>query len=148
VRTHYDFRIGTRTVGAFVIEDDGSEIRQRISFETDDGGRYENRYGVRYDGSRVLAYRVGDGDWVDTSALPVDHYPTAAYPLLIRHDVDAYVAIDEETGKLTPRTLERDGDRVIEREAETAVRSFQLRDDTIVAIDWGGATSTLTNRNP
>jgi hypothetical protein len=143
VKTHYDFRQGSRRVGSFVIEDDGAELHQWVTFETDDGERYENRYAVRYDGSRVLAYRVGDGEWIDCSALPVDHYPTAAYPLLIRHDVTAYVAIDEETGKATPRTLVRSGDHVVERQAGTAVRTFELREGTIVRIDWGGATSSL-----
>jgi hypothetical protein len=144
VRWQYDFRVGSRPAGWFVAEDDGAELRQSVSFETDDGERYEQRYAVRYHGSRVLAYRLGDADWVDCSALPDDHYPTAAYPLVIRHGLDRYVAIDEETGGQSPRTLDRAGERVIERQGDAVVRTFELRDDVIVGIDWGGATSTLT----
>jgi hypothetical protein len=143
VKDAYDFRIGSRLAGSFVAEDDGAELRQSVAFDTDDGERYENRYAVRYHGRRVLAYRVGDGEWVDCSAMPEDHYPTAAYPLLIRHGLDRYIAIDEETGQASPRELRRAGARVIERQAGAVVRTFELRDDVIVSIDWGGATSTL-----
>jgi hypothetical protein len=143
MKCHYDFRIGSRLAGSFVAEDDGAELRQWIAFDAGDATRYENRYAIRYRGRRVLAYRVGDGDWVDCSAMPEDHFPTAAYPLLIRHGIDRYVAIDEETGQTTPRTLRRTGDRVIERQTGRVVRTFELRDDVIAGIDWGGATSTL-----
>jgi hypothetical protein len=143
VKSHYDFRIGPRVAGSFVIEDDGAELRQAVSFETDAGERYENRHAVRYDGHRALAYRVAGGEWIDCSTLPADHYPTAAYPLVIRHGLAAYVAIDEETGGATPRTLEWSGDQVVEREAGRTTRTFEVRDGAIVRIDWGGATSTL-----
>lgn len=143
MKSFYDFRIGARTAGSFVIEDDGSELRQAVSFETEAGERYENRHDVRYAGHRALAYRVGDGDWVDCSGLPADHYPTAAYPLLIRHELTEYIAIDEDTGTAAPRTLELYGDLVVEREAGRTTRTFEVRDGTIVRIDWGGASSTL-----
>jgi hypothetical protein len=143
MRWQYDLRIGPRAAGWFVAEDDGAELRQSVSFDTDEGERYEERYAVRYDGSRVLAYRVGDAERVDCATLPDDHYPTAAYPLLIRHGVERYVAIDEQTGQTSPRTLDRAGGQVIERLGEAVVRAFELRDDVIASIDWGGATSTL-----
>lgn len=144
MRWQYDFRIGSRTAGWFAAEDDGAELRQSVSFETDDGHRYEQSYAVRYRGSRVLAYRVGDAEWVDCWSLPDDHYPTAAYPLVIRHGLDRYVAIDEETGQTSERTLDRAGELVIERLGGEVVRTFEVRDEVIVGIDWGGATSTLT----
>jgi hypothetical protein len=143
VKLRYDFRIGDRDVGDFVAEDDGVEIRQWVCFETEDGGRYENRYAVRYTGRRVLAYRIGDGDWVDCSSLPEHHYPTAAYPVLIRAGVREYAAIDEETGAVRRRTLEHAHDRVVERQGDAVVRVFRLDEGRIVRIDWGGATSTL-----
>jgi hypothetical protein len=130
-------------VGSFVIEDDGAELRQAVSFETDAGERYENRHAVRYAGKRVLAYRVGEGDWVDCSSLPADHYPTAAYPLLVRHGLTAYMAVDEDTGEAMPRTLEWLGAQIVERETDRTTRTFEVDDGTIVRIDWGGATSTL-----
>jgi hypothetical protein len=144
VRWQYDFRVGSRRAGWFVAEDDGAELRQSVSFDTDEGERYEQRYALRYRGRRVLAYRVGDAEWVDCSALPDDHYPTAAYPLVIRHGLHRYVAIDEETGRTSERTLDRSDERVIERQGHEVVRTFELRDDEIVGIDWGGATSTRT----
>jgi hypothetical protein len=143
VKLRYDFCIGGRDVGDFVSEDDGAELRQWVRFEPEEGGRFENRYAVRYAEGRPLAYRVGDGDWVDLSELPDDHYPTAAYPLLLRHGVRAYAAIDEGTGEVRSRTLERRGDRVVEREGAETVRAFTLRGGLVVAIDWGGATSAL-----
>jgi hypothetical protein len=143
MKTYYDFRIGSRTAGSFVNEDDGTELRQSVRFETDAGERYENRHAVRYAGKRALAYRVADGDWVDCSGMPDDHYPTAAYPLLVRHGVTSYMAIDEGTGEATPRTLEWSGDQIVEREAGRTTRTFEVRNGAIVRIDWGGATSTL-----
>jgi hypothetical protein len=87
--------------------------------------------------------RAGEGDWVDCSALPDDHYPTAAYPLLVRERVREYAAIDEETGAVRRRTLEHADDRVVERQGDEIVRIFHLDEGRIVTIDWGGATSTL-----
>jgi hypothetical protein len=143
MRLGYDFRIGDRDAGTFVVTDDGAELRQRVSFLTDEGDRYENAYAVRYASDRVLAFSVGNGDWVDCAGLPPDHAPTCAYPLLIRRGVTRYVAIDEESGARTPRDLEHLSDRVVERQNGAQVRAFDLRDGVIVRIDWGGAISTL-----
>lgn len=143
MRLEYDFRIGDRDAGTFVLVDDGAELRQLVSFQADDGSRYENRYAVRYHEGRATAYRVGDGEWVDCASFPPDHFPTSAYPLLVRGGTARYVAIDEDTGALRPRELERLADRVIERQDGTPIRTFHLRDGVIVRIDWGGAVSNL-----
>lgn len=116
-----------------------------MRFQTEDGDRYEKRYAVRYAGSRVLTYTAGDADWVDCSGLPDDHYPTAAYPLLVGEGVREYAAIDEETGEVRRRALEHHDDRVVERQGESLTRIFHLSEGRIVRIDWGGATSTLRN---
>ena len=143
MRLEYDFRIGDRDAGTFVVLDDGAQLQQMVSFQADDGGQYENRYAVRYLEGRVTAYQVGEGDWIDCASLPPDHFPTSAYPLLVRSGVNRYVAIDEETGMLSPRELEHLSDRVIERQQGTPIRTFHLRDGVIVRIDWGGAVSSL-----
>ncbi len=143
MRLEYDFRIADRVVGVYVLEDDGSELRQSVDFEAPDGERFRNEYLVRYRDGRPLAYRLGTTDWVDAPDAPPDQWPTAAYPLLLRAHVTAYVAIDEESGELTPRTLEYLDDRVIEREGDRVVRTFELRGNEVVRIDWGGAVSEL-----
>lgn len=143
VRRRYDFRVGDRLVGTFVLEDDGTQIRQRTSFVTDDGDTYEVRHAVQYRGRRVVAYRLDDGGWIDMSPLPADHLPTSAFPLVLRHGMEAYVAIDEETGSTAPRTLTREGARIVERDGERIVRQFEERFGRITWIDWGEATSTL-----
>jgi antitoxin PrlF len=127
---HYDFRIDGQDVGGYIIEDDGTEIRQWVRFHTEDGDRFENQYLVRYSGDRVLAYKMGDDDWVDCSE-PEKHYPTAAYPLLVRYRIESYMAIDEETGEVRPRSLEYTGDRVIERQGHETVRTFEFRDGIV-----------------
>jgi hypothetical protein len=142
MRRRYDFRIGERLAGSYILEDDGSELRQYTTFETDDGARYENRHEVRYRGNRALAYRTGDGAWVDISSSPADHFPTAAFPLVIRSGLSAYVAIDEESGATSQRTMERAGGRLVEREGERVARQFEEQSGRITWIDWGGATST------
>jgi hypothetical protein len=136
----YDFRIGGRVVGTFTAEDTGSELRQQVSFTTESGVRFENAYEVRYVGQHAVAYRIAGREWADC---PDGHLPTAAYPLLVRHEITAYLAIDESTGRVAQRTLERHGDEVIERSGDAVTRRFTMRGDEVVAIDWGGATSTL-----
>jgi hypothetical protein len=143
VRLEYDFQIAGRPVGVYVLEDDGSELRQLVDFETPDGERYRNEHLVRYQRGRAVAYRVGTSDWVDCSDAPASHWPTAAWPLLLRASVTEYLAIDEETGHVTPRTLEYAEERVVERQGDRVVRTFELRGDDIVRIDWGGAISEL-----
>lgn len=144
VRRRYDFRIGERLAGTFVLEDDGTQLRQYTTFETDDGEQYESRHEVQYRATRVVAYRTGGGDWVDIASLPPDHFPTAAFPLVVRHGLTSYEAIDEETGETSHRVVEREGSLIIERDGERVVtRRFEERFGRITWIDWGGATSTL-----
>jgi hypothetical protein len=104
VRFEYDSQIAGRPVGVYVLEDDGSELRQLVDFETQDGDRYRNEHLVPYQRDRPVTYRVGTSDWVDCSDEPASHWLTAAYPLLLRANVTEYLAIDEETGQVTPRT--------------------------------------------
>ena len=59
MRFEYDFQIAGRPVGIYVLEDDGSELRQLVDFETPGGERYRNEYHVRYRRGRPVAYRVG-----------------------------------------------------------------------------------------
>ena len=54
-----------------------------------------------------------------------------------------HVAIDEETGQVTLRTLEYLEKQVLERQDDRAVRTFELHGDIIVRIDWGSAISQL-----
>jgi hypothetical protein len=143
VRFEYDFQIAGRPVGVYVLGDDGFELRQLVDFETQDGDRYRNEHLVRYQRGRPVAYRVGTSDWVDCSDEPASHWLTAAYPLLLRANVSEYLAIDEGTGQVTPRTLEYVEERVVERQDDRVVRTFELRGDDVTRIDWGGAVSEL-----
>lgn len=141
MRLEYDFRIGGSTVGTFVLTDDPSEIRQVVDFVTEDTGRYRNEHLVRHRGGRPIAYRVGTGAWIDCADAPADHWPTASWPLLLQARVTEYVAIDEESGETSRRTLEYTEGRVEECQAGRVVRAFDLRDGHVVRIDWGGAIS-------
>ncbi len=58
MRYEYDFRIAGRSVGSYVLEDDGFELRQRVDFQVPDGERYRNDHVVRYRQGRPVAYRV------------------------------------------------------------------------------------------
>jgi hypothetical protein len=148
VRFESDFQIAGQPVGVYVLEDDGSELRQLVDFETPEGDRYRDEHLVRYQRGRPVAYRVGTIDWVDCSDAPASHWPTAAYPLLLRANVTEYHAIDEETGHVMPRTLEYAEDRVVERQDGRVVRTFELRGDDVIRIDWGGAISELQPNSP
>ena len=143
VKLEDDFQIAGRPVGTYVLEDDGSELRQFVDFATEDGERYRNEHLVRYRQGRPLAYRVGTADWVDCSDASASNWPTAAWPLLLPANVTEYLAIDEETGRGTPRTVEYAEGRVVERQADRLVRAFDLRGGEVVRIDWGGAISEL-----
>jgi hypothetical protein len=90
-----------------------------------------------------VAYRTATSDWVDCSDAPASHWPTAAWPLLLRASETEYLAIDEESGHVMPRTLEYVEERVFERQDDRVVRTFELRGDDVVRIDWGGAISEL-----
>jgi mannose-6-phosphate isomerase-like protein (cupin superfamily) len=148
VRFEYDFQIARRPAGVYVLEDDGSELRQLVDYETQDGVLGRNEHLVPYQQGRALAYRVGTSGWVDRSNAPSSHWPTAAYPLLVRANVSEYHAIDEGTGQVTRRTLEYADGRVVERQGDRVVRAFELRGDDIVRIDWGGAISVLQPGSP
>ncbi len=142
VQSHdfHDFRFGDRNAGYFEIRDDGSEIFMNAVFEMK-GERYENPFGVRYEHDRVLAFRMGDGDWVDFATYPANHYPTSAYPLLLRRLQDRleYQAVEEGTGDVLGKTLlERVGDTVTETRNGKVVRKYVLRDGKPVEIEWGG----------
>lgn len=143
MRFEYDLQIAGQPVGTYVLEDDGSELRQLVDFVAEDGERYRNEHLVRYREGRPLAFRVGTADWVDCSDAPASHWPTAAWPLLLRANVTEYLAIDEETGRGTPRTVEYAEGRVVERQSDRLVRAWDLRDGEVVRIDWGGAVSEL-----
>lgn len=143
MRRSYDFRLEGRVVGSYELEDAGGELRQQVAFEQPDGERYRDEHVVRYRDGRPIAYRSGDTGWTSLDDAPEDHWPTAAYPLLLRARRTAYIAIDEGTGATTARTHEHLEDRVIEREDDRITRVFELRDGEVVHIDWGGATSTL-----
>lgn len=148
VRFEYDVQIAGRTVGAYLLEDDGSELRQRVDFETEDGEISRSEHLVRRREGRPVAYRAGTAEWVDCSHMPASHWPTAAYPLLLEARVTEYMAIDEETGEVAPRTLEYAEGRVEERQADRLVRAFDLRDGNVARIDWGGAISELQSVHP
>ena len=144
MRFEYDFQIAGRPVGVYVLEDDGFELRQLVDFETPGGERYRNEHLVRYQRGRPVAYRVGTSDWVDCSDAPASHWPTAAYPLLLRANVSESLAIDEGTGQVTPRTLEYVVERVVERQDDRVVRTFELRGDDVIRIDWGARSRSFS----
>lgn len=148
MRFEYDFQIAGRSVGTYVLEDDGSELRQDVEFETGDGEIYRSQHLVRHREGRPVAYRTGTSEWVDCAEVPVNHWPTAAFPLLLEARVTAYMAIDEETGEVAARTLEYAEGRIEEFQGDRLVRAFDLRDGDVVRIDWGGAISELQSAIP
>lgn len=140
---YYDFVMEGTNAGHFEISDDGAEIHMNAVF-MNGGRRYENAFGLRYAGKRVLAYRSGADEWSDCSSLPEDHYPTSAYPILLRHKIKSYVPIVESSGQLLARTTLKDtGGAVVETRDGAVVRSFAVKDGVVVRINWGGPISTL-----
>ena len=136
----YDFRFGDQNAGYFEISDDGSTICMKAVFQME-GERYENPFRVRYERERVLAFKTGDGDWVEMGRYPADHFPTSAFPLLLRRLQDKleYQAIEEGTGNVLGKTvLERVEDTVTETRDGKVVRRFVLRDEKPIEIEWGG----------
>ena len=62
--------------------------------------------------------------------------------------MNEYLAIDEGSGEVAPRTLAYAKGRVVERQGDRVVRAFELRGDDVIRIDWGGAISELQPASP
>jgi hypothetical protein len=142
--TFYDFKIGGENRGFCEVRDDGHEIYMRAVFEMD-GSVYNNEFGVRYQRERVVAFRYGAGSW-RSFEFPPDHYPSAAYPILLRRLFQelTYVAVDDETGRIRGTTrLLRKRDTVVEKRRGKTERVFTMRAGKVVRVDWGGPISDV-----
>jgi hypothetical protein len=148
----YDFTIDGAPSGYFEISDDGAALAMNAVFVY--GGKtIENPFGVTYergpDGLKIIGFRAGTGPYLSPEelALPKDHYPSCAYPLLLGRVKRSweYVCVSEKDG--TPegrRVLTREGTVIRETLNGSIARQFTMEGDVPVAIHWGGpARSTL-----
>lgn len=145
VTYYYDFRCDNTPCGYFELADTGAELHMNAHFEIN-GKLSENLFAVRYVGDVVTAYRVGEGAWRTTGLISHDHYPSAAYVVLLRHlgKHPTYIAVDEGKGTVLGETeLRQEGDVVREIRAGRVVRTFTVENEQVTAIDWGGCMSRL-----
>ena len=141
--THYSFEFGGCNAGYYVIEEEIGRIAMKAVFRMEEEV-FENVFELRLQEGQLTHFRANEGPWVDMAQFPADHYPTSAYPLLLRglRDQRTYVAIHE--GDRTPigqTVLTRDGDIVTETRHGNTVRIFTLDGDAVESIDWGGPVS-------
>lgn len=145
-RREYDFRIDGEVVGTFELSRKEDELYQRATFVADDQ-EVDDEYFLRLDGGEVVAFRTdADDPWISLDDYPNDAFPSAAFPLLLdkAQSKFRYRAIDESTGEVGEyRELNWRGDIIEEVRNDEVVRSFTVRNEVLVEVDWGGATSTL-----
>ena len=136
---HYDFKIGGKNAGYYMITSKPGYIVMVAMF-TLDGKFYENLFELKHDGHNVTAYKTATVDWQSMELYGANHYPTSAYPLLLAQVKEKYVyiAIDEGTGEIQGETtLERNGEIITETRDGKTLRLFRMKDDIPVEIDWG-----------
>lgn len=138
----YDFRFGTENAGYYTVTEDGDTFHMDVAFVS--GGEVcRTPFSFRHDGARVLAYRIGNGEWTTRGLDSPNHFPTSAYPLLLRimGDELTYIAVMEGVGSILGETLlMRRGNLVYEIHDGAVVREFELRDGVPVRINWAGGT--------
>ena len=138
----YDFRFGAENAGYYTVIEDGDTFHMDVVFEN--GGTVcRTPFSFRHDGSRVLAYRIGEGEWTTRGLDSPNHFPTSAYPLLLRSMGEelTYIAVMEGVGSILGETLlMRRGNLVYEIHDGAVVREFELRDGVPIRINWVGGT--------
>lgn len=139
----YDFRFGTENAGYYTVTEDGDTFDMDVAFVSG-GAICRTPFSFRHDGARVLAYRVGNGEWTTRGLDSPAHFPTSAYPLLLRimGDEFTYIAVMEGAGGcvLGETLLIRRGNLVYEIHDGAVVREFELRGGVPVRINWVGGT--------
>lgn len=147
IQLPYTFEIEGERVGWFTITFVDDRIEQHAHF-THDGQAIDSRFALRVQGGALMAFRVGDGDWVTMEGFPNDAYPGSAFVLLMSEVGErsfVYQRIHEPSATVEGwYSLERAGAMVTERDRERITRRFWLDDkDRLVRIDWGLAESHL-----
>lgn len=141
----YDFKLDDDNAGFFEIKIESNEIYQNVKFKN--GNEiYENPFFLKLEKDQVIAFKKGDGTWVNIKDYKENHYPSSAYPLLLPKVKDRleYFQINEATGNVEGLTiLERAGDTINEYRDQKLLRSFKMTDSTPVEINWGGACSKM-----
>ena len=141
----YDFAFADKNAGYFEIRQDKGMIYQNAKFQMGEV-TYENPFSLKIEGNRVLAYKMGDGDWVDFTGYPEDNYPESAYPLLLPRVKEelSYFAVSEKDGTIMGRTvLKRTEDLIEETRDGKIVRTFRMKNGVPIEINWGGPVSHL-----
>ena len=142
----YTFCFGKTNHGYYYLRQQENLLFSEAKFRTGDE-LYTNTFELKYHGDDVLAYKYGDGAWVDFTSQPAHHFPTSAYPLLLPKAFAqpyVYTAIAEEDGAVLGRTTLRfENNDIIETRKGKMVRRFTLEKDLPVTIDWGGPVSFL-----
>jgi len=142
---YYDFSFGDKNAGYFEVRQSSGKIYMNAKFEMG-GELLVNPFEITYEGEKVLAVRAGDGEWLDFSKFPANHYPTSAYPLLLPRVKDelGYISVEEGSGRIIGEILlKRVGDTIHESKDGKTIRKFRMKDGVAVEIDWGGPVSHL-----
>ena len=143
----YTFEMDGSNVGFSYLRKSSQRLLSLTKFRTPGMSLYTNLFDLRLSAGRVIAVKQGHAQWVDLSHLPFDHYPSAAYPLLL-HKVGSepffYTQISEVDGSpIAVMTLTRVGSCVLESAGKTVRRRFLMEDEVPVQVDWGGPISRL-----
>ena len=139
---YFSFEIGDQKVGYYEEEDDGSVFYCNALMEME-GEKYENPFWVKYEGTRILAYKFGDGDFIDLDQ-PAGVYPSAALNILVRGMADGetrtFTSFNEGKGEVVGQgTVTRSGERIEETLDDKPWRYVVLNDaGNIVEYGWGG----------
>ena len=143
----YTFEANCQHVGFSYLKLTTTRLLSVTRFRQPDGELYTNRFDLRLDADGICAIKHDDQAWVDLSELPENHYPSAAYPLLlarVRKGSYSYTQVsDSDEAILGEIRMVREGDDIVEYDGVVMRRRFTMDGERPVYIDWRGACSNL-----
>ncbi|MDJ0752960.1 MAG: hypothetical protein QNJ45_05545 [Ardenticatenaceae bacterium] len=147
---YFTFEIDGQKVGYYEERDEEGIIFCNAHLVIN-GQLEENPFWIKYNDALVLAYKVGNGEWVDFDQ-PPDVYPGSAIKVILKkmgsRKTMTYQHFHERSGQVTANmTLIRRGNRVEEYSGEDLKRYFVLEAGQIIEYGWGGTAKSVLVRN-
>lgn len=138
---YYTFEIDDKKVGYFEYEDKDGVLYQNARIMMG-GEKLENPFWVKHHGCDIVAYKCGDGDYVE---LPVNDnaVPSAALMLFAWHMAESekwrFPLINEGTGAVIGEaSFVCEGEKVQVLMDGKPINYFIIHDDRIIEFGWGG----------
>ncbi len=143
---YFSFEIDGKKVGYYVQQDLNGTFFCNAWMEMG-GERFENPFWVRHQDGKILAYKFGDGEYIDFKYAE-GVYPTSAFYLLViwmgEKQEFRYKVLNEGQGKITGEALlKREGMRVQEFIGDQPGRYLILKQGKVQEFGWGGSATSI-----